>query len=258
MLVRRPRLPLEIAVDCIWHHESRETAAHGRERVLPDGRFQLVFNLAAGAAAVSGLRANHVVIDAAGVSCAMGVVFRPGAARPFFEGSALEFYGRSVALASVWGPTATRLLDRLRSEASAPRRLGILESALLDVWTARDVRRLSVHPSVRYALRAFHNAPDIATVAAVSRGSGWSRRWLSQTFSESVGMTPKRYCRVLRFQHVVRNIASGRRVDWVDLAVSSGFADQAHLIHEFRTFSGLSPESFLRAERPSANHVRIG
>ena len=254
---RRPGPPLESAIACLWHYESRDTGAHGRERVLPDGRFQLVFNLSEGAAAVSGLRSHHVVIDTATVSCVMGVVFRPGAARPFFDGSALEFYGRSVPLALVWGARTTTLVDRLRSETSARRRLSILESALIDVWHEPGTRRVTVHPAVRYALRTFQHTPRIKTVADVSREIGWSRRWFTHAFGESVGMTPKRYCRLLRFQDVIRHLASGHRVDWADVAVSNGFSDQAHLVHEFRAFSGLSPESFLRAERPFANHVRL-
>jgi AraC-like DNA-binding protein len=107
------------------------------------------------------------------------------------------------------------------------------------------------------ALRAFRRAPYIKTVADVSHASGWSRRWLTRAFSDCVGMTPKRYCRLLRFQHVVRRVSSGGRVNWADLVASGGFSDQAHLAHEFRAFSGLSPTSFLEAERPSANHVRI-
>jgi AraC-like DNA-binding protein len=91
----------------------------------------------------------------------------------------------------------------------------------------------------------------------VSREIGWSRRWFSKTFSDAVGMTPKRYSRLVRFQRVVRQLASGGRVDWAELALSGGFADQAHLIHEFRAFSGLSPESFLAAQRPSPNHLRV-
>jgi len=110
---------------------------------------------------------------------------------------------------------------------------------------------------VTYALRAFQNSPHVKSVADVSREIGWSRRWLCQAFGESVGMTPKRYSRLLRFQKVVRQVASGHRIDWADLALSSGFFDQAHLAHEFRAFSGLSPERFLAADRPSPNHVRL-
>jgi AraC-like DNA-binding protein len=51
-------------------------------------------------------------------------------------------------------------------------------------------------------------------------------------------------------------IASGQPVDWVDVALAGGFCDQAHLVHEFRAFSGLAPERYLRAERPFPNHVR--
>jgi AraC-like DNA-binding protein len=224
---------------------------------LPDGRFQVVLNLSSGAATVSGLRSHHVVIDAARVSHVMGVVFRPAAARRFFDGPALDFYDRSVPLALVWGPQATQLVDRLRIETSARRRLAILEAALVEISSTRERRRLDAHPAVMYALQAFHNSPHIKRVADVSREIGWSRRWFCKTFGESVGMTPKRYCRLLRFQKVVRHVASGRRVDWADLATATGFADQAHLAHEFRAFSGLSPERFLVAERPSPNHVRL-
>src|SRR5437660_326810 len=129
-LSRHPSARLLAAVECIWHHDRPDTGARGRERVLPDGRFQVVLNLSTGATAVSGLRSHHVVIDTARVSHVMGVVFRPAAARPFFEEPALDFYDRSVPLALVWGPTVIQLVDRLRSETSARARLDILEAAL--------------------------------------------------------------------------------------------------------------------------------
>ena len=257
LLTWRPRPPLDSTVDCIWHHEGRIPDIPGRERVLPNGRFQMVVNLAAGAAAVSGLRSAHVVVKPAHTTCVMGVVWRPGAAGLFFPGSALEFSDRSVPLEVVWGVRASRLVDRLREEGTARRRLGILQAMLVDVWGERDAPHGALHPAVTYALLAFHQAPRVSTVTDVSRESGWSRRWLTRAFAESVGMTPKRYCRLLRFQHVVREVAAGRRVEWADLAASSGFSDQAHLVHEFRSFSGLTPEQFLRAERPFANHVRV-
>ena len=257
MLSRQPGASLVSAVDCIWHHESPAAPVQGLERVLPDGRFQLVLNLSAGAAAVSGLRSHHVVIDTATISHVMGVVFRPAGARPFFEAPALDFYDRSVPLALVWGATANRLVDRLQHDTSARRRIATLEATLAEIRSTRDTRRPTVHPAVMHALQTFQNAPHIKSVAAVSRETGWSRRWFSRAFSECVGMTPKRYCRLVRFQRVVRQLASGGEIDWADVALGGGFADQAHLIHEFQAFSGLSPERFLAAQRPSPNHLRV-
>jgi AraC-like DNA-binding protein len=56
-----------------------------------------------------------------------------------------------------------------------------------------------------------------------------------------VGVTPKRYCRILRFQRALVGAHRGKRVDWAQLAVECGYWDQAHFIHEFRLFSGLTP-----------------
>jgi transcriptional regulator GlxA family with amidase domain len=134
----------------------------------------------------------------------------------------------------------------------------IVEETLAERMRTFRERHPPMHPHMQYALHALSNAAHIRSVADVSREIGWSRRWLSHAFAEQVGMTPKRYCRLVRFQHVVREIASQQPVDWAGMALAGGFCDQAHLIHEFRAFSGLSPETFLASERPFPNHVRIG
>ena len=253
LLILRPECPLSTVVDCIWHHESAQ-AVNGREHVLPDGRFQIVLNLAAGKGAVCGLRSQHVVIDTAQIPWMMGVVLRPGGALAFLRASALEFWNQSVALDLVWGRRAIQILEQLRDATSTGQRLRILGAALTD--RMRRGGKAAVHPAVDYAVQVFNDAPHGSTVAALRREIGWSRRWLSQAFSEQVGMTPKRYCRLMRFRKVVRQIASNQPVDWVDVALAGGFCDQAHLIHEFRAFSGLSPERYLAAEHPFPNHVR--
>ena len=248
----RPAFPLSSVVECIWHYEGIRVI-HGRENVLPDGRFQIFLNLDVGNGAVCGLRSQHVVIDPARIPWMMGVAFRPGRALGFLGASALEFWNRSMGLDLVWGAQATAIVDQLRDAVSADKRLRILEAALTDRMRRSE---RAIHPAVDYALQVFNNAPNVSTVADVSRDIGWSRRWFSHAFSEQVGMTPKRYCRLMRFRKVVRQIDSNQPVDWVDVALSSGFCDQAHLVHEFRAFSGLSPERYLRAEHPFPNHVR--
>jgi AraC-like DNA-binding protein len=110
---------------------------------------------------------------------------------------------------------------------------------------------------VQYALRQFRHVPHIRTVIGVSREAGLSRRRLSQLFREQVGMAPKLYCRLARFRELVRQIAAGGPVDWADVALAGGYYDQAHLAHEFRDFSGMSPSGYLAAERPFVNHVRM-
>jgi AraC-like DNA-binding protein len=252
IVAHRPSPPLASYVEMLWYFDGCQ-AGHHRERVLPNGRFQIVIDLTTGPGAVTGMRSQYVVIDTARIPPVMGVVFLPGGARGFFDMPADEFHNRAVTLDLVWGSTATGLRDRLGAAATLAEKFRVLETALQQ----RAKKRLELHPAVRFALGEFQRAPHIRGVLDVTREAGLSRRRLSQLFREQVGLTPKLYCRVLRFQRVVREIASGAPVDWADLALAGGYSDQAHLSHEFRDFSGISPGAYLARERPFLNHVRL-
>jgi AraC-like DNA-binding protein len=76
-------------------------------------------------------------------------------------------------------------------------------------------------------------------------------------FREQVGLTPKLFYRLHRFQGVLWQTALGAPVDWSDVALAGGYCDQAHLAHEFRDFSGISPTAYLASERTVVNHVPI-
>ena len=75
------------------------------------------------------------------------------------------------------------------------------------------------HCAVTYALQRFAYAPSIATVRDVARGTGWSERRFSQVFREEVGLTPKVWCRIQRFQRAVQQLHAGVDVPWAELAL---------------------------------------
>ena len=88
-------------------------------------------------------------------------------------------------------------------------------------------------------------------------------------FRQWVGMTPKHYARLRRFQMVLDRLAqSGRehiwlggdrlpRADWASIAHWAGYADQSHLTHEFQVFAGMAPGAYLEAYRGLANYLPI-
>ena len=250
---RTPAPPLREHIDQLWFCEGYE-APHRRERVLPTGSFDLILDLACGAPPlVCGMRARYVVLNTAALRAILGVVFRPGGARTFFEAPSDEFYDRHVPLDCVWGSGAPALVARLQEAPTPAAKFDVLEAALL----ARMSRRTPSHPAVRYALSAFERSRHAESIRDVSLDSGLSRRRLTHLFREQVGMTPKLYCRLRRFQSVVRQIARGGPVDWADVAIAGGYSDQAHLAHDFREFSGITPGAYLSADRPSVNHVPL-
>jgi AraC-like DNA-binding protein len=81
-----------------------------------------------------------------------------------------------------------------------------------------------------------------------------SKRFIER-FKADVGVTPKRYCRLLRFQRVVSHAHQSAPTDWAGLALDCGYFDQAHLIHEFREFSGLTPTAYEAHRTTFQNHV---
>jgi AraC-like DNA-binding protein len=178
------------------------------------------------------------------------VAFRSGGAFPFFRPPADEVTGAHVGLDALWGRDGAALRERLL-EASAPDAiLDTLERELL----AKAVRPLAPDAALDFAVSAFDRGATVATV--LSRIGGSSRRFL-RAFAERVGLTPKRFGRVRRFRRVLESIELGRPVHWTQVALACGYFDQAHLINDFREFSGLTPTAYAPRNYGDRLHVPL-
>jgi len=129
----------------------------------------------------------------------------------------------------------------------------ILESMLL----ARARGAFDRHPAVAFALKEFQGTAHARAVGEVTEQTGLSARRFIDVFEKEVGLTPKLFCRVRRFQKVLRLIRSGSEIDWTEIALSCGYYDQAHFIHDFRAFSGVNPSTYVASFTPHMNHVPI-
>lgn len=253
----------------VWLYEDRSRPP-GLERVLPTGAAQLVVNLADdvtrtydpdnGLACVerpgsilTGPMSRYQIIDTAEQEFVAGVVFRPGGTAAFTPVPTHEIVDVDVPLDDLWGG---RLGSRLRSRVLEARdveaQLDALEAVLREQWQARDR-----HPAVRVALAALHRSPQLASISRVTEASGLSATRLIEHFKRDIGLTPKRYCSVLRFQRALRHAHQGRTVDWTQVALDCGYYDQAHFIHDFRRFAGVTPSAYEGGRTPFQNHVAI-
>jgi AraC-like DNA-binding protein len=250
----RPSFPLAPYIEMLWCCNGYKST-HRRERVLPDARFQLIIDLTARSAPpiVVGMRTSHSILETASVQSVMGVLFRPGGGQPFFDPPADEFCDRAVSLDEIWGTASGKLRDRILDAPGSAARLRVLEAEL----QVRLTLGRGLHSAVRYALGEFSHDSRAVSVLEVAHETGLSRRRLATLFREQVGLSPKLYCRLRRFQQVVRRIASGAPIDWAQVSVDGGYYDQAHMSHEFREFSGVSPGAWRASDRPFLNHAVI-
>jgi AraC-like DNA-binding protein len=176
----------------------------------------------------------------------VGVRFKAGGTTPFLPASASELLNTHVALHDLWGASALELEERLFETPAPAAQARLLAQALL----AHLFRPLERHPAVEYALHAFEQTPHGRTVAQVADVTGLSQRYFRSLFHAEVGLSPKQFCRIRRFMSVLPHIRKGTGVDWADLALASGYYDQAHLINEFRDLAGMSPTAYVRDRHP--------
>jgi AraC-like DNA-binding protein len=76
-----------------------------------------------------------------------------------------------------------------------------------------------------------------------------------QLFRDEVGLTPKLFCRIQRLRQVLYLLVGKEHVDWMDVALTCGYFDQAHFIHDFRTFAGCTPTAYLEQRGFHPCHV---
>jgi AraC-like DNA-binding protein len=257
-LSHKPSRPLSDFVADFWLCEEY-TSPHLQERILPTGTFGLVFNLRDEelrvstardpdqcsrfpGMVVSGPYGGYFVTDRAENAAIVGVHLKPGGARPFLGLAANELMDTHVGLQNVWGRAALEIRDRVSAERTPERRFQVLESALL----SRLVRRPECHPAVLSALDHFRRHTSRVVVRKLAREVGLSQRRFIDVFNYEVGVKPKLFVRIRRFQRVLQKVHHLPVVDWGQLALEQGYFDQSHLIRDFVAFSGLSPADYLR------------
>jgi AraC-like DNA-binding protein len=241
-------------VDFLWTYEGY-LPSHAQERLLPTGTMELVFTMdagGAGAGVIAGPHSEFMALDTPRPFSVIAVHFKPGGGFPFFGVPSGELHNRNLTLDMVWGDSAAAVRDRLWEAKNPQQRFRILEQTLL----IRARGSLDRHPAVRYALGVFDGSNGTRRVGDVVQRIGLSSRRFVELFRSEVGLSPKAFCRIRRFNEALRHVERLTDVDWADVALSCGYFDQAHFNHDFRAFAGLSPSSYLR-RRISRMHVAV-
>jgi AraC-like DNA-binding protein len=251
--VRFPPPPLSELVELMWSAEYY-SAPHPQERVLPTGSMDLVIGLdddGSVGCGIAGARSESFVLDTTKPLSVIGVRFAAGGGFAFFDPPAGDLQNIVVPLDVLWGRSFVETVREQLLEAATPAaRFQVLERALM----ARLGRR-PPHPAVSYALRAF-TALRPRTIGGVEEKIGISPRRFVEIFRNQVGLTPKVFCRIKRFHQVLDSLDSASGIDWSEIAISCGYFDQAHFIHDFRAFSGINPTGYLRY-RVHRHHVAV-
>jgi AraC-like DNA-binding protein len=252
----QPAPPLDRYIECFWYSDRRVPVDHS-EHMLPSGQAQLLFALhelpilcrSAGSeesitwsrSIVHGPQSSYYIAGPKPKGGVVGVSFRPGGAGAVLGVPMAELADCHVALDAIWGTRGMDLHHRLLSAIEPGEMFRILDKSL----SARICRPLLIHPAVARTLAPQPaDVSSTAGIADIQRASGYSPKHFIAMFHSAVGLTPKRYYRIRRFNWAVRHMAVGRGSGLAAIAAAAGYSDQAHMSREFRELAGVAPSKY--------------
>jgi AraC-like DNA-binding protein len=234
------------------------------ERMLPTGRTHLLVNLyedefrtysgpdcaavhRTHGATLAGPRSRSTVIDTQEQRCLVRVDFKLGGAAAFFRLPLSETCDQFVELDQLWGRDGAVLRERLLEARTPKAKLQVLETVLLKHLASSH----QSDPAIPSAACALERG---VSVAEVTSRLGLLPKTFVRRFRQHVGLAPKLFSRVRRLQRVLGSMSAANSVDWAALAAEHGYTDQAHLIHDFRALTGITPSAY-RPSQAERNHV---
>jgi AraC-like DNA-binding protein len=242
-------------IECFWSRVSPDGASdyYDSHLVLPDGCIDIVFNCSdlaskegstlpaakSDLSLVVGTMTRPLAVSTTGRVHFIGVRFKPGKAHQFLGVSAHEVTDISVGLEDIWGREGGFLKESILDLSLPSRQIAHLERDLssralrLDIWD-RNLERL---------LKFIEDKHGAVSVESLASLAGISRQHLARKFDHYIGVSPKVFCRIVRFRDMLA-LRRERTLDWTSLALELGYFDQAHMIRDFREFTGTSPMKF--------------
>lgn len=257
-----PSFFLREFVKCYWILEqSGEEAKNSREKILPDGCPEIVFNLASPFrrhyfdriesqpnAIVVGQIKYHVTVEPTSVVKLFGVRFRPNGLYPLLRQSTNDLTGRIESIDAVLGKLGNQLAERLNEAVSTVERIKIFEQSVFCRFEGVKNGRLSSRAT---EIIVKNDGQIRVEELAKSLDTNW--KTLERHFTREVGITPKLFCRITRLQKILAALNREKQPNWADIAYRFGYVDQSHFIKDFREFAGVSPATFISSQNLISN-----
>lgn len=183
----------------------------------------------------AGLFPGPVLIESDGMAECIQVDFTLLGAYRFHGGAVPHLTAQMIGVEEVMGADGRRLVEQVAGGASCERRFEIVEDF---IW------RRAIHapsPDIESALKLFERSDGTARVRDIAADIGWSRKHFTRRFANEIGVAPKTLALMLRFHRACRLARTGPVNGWAAVAAEAGYADQAHLVRDFRVFTGEAP-----------------
>lgn len=166
-----------------------------------------------------------------------GIRFYPGVLYPFFKYALNEFTNKIILLDDVIEDIRIKLGEELISA------LTIYEMiAAANKYFSTLLNNSLQNNTLNNALFLIYKSKGNITVNDISKREVISERQIRRIFNNWIGINPKTFCKIVRFQNILKTTMLVQELNWTNLALESGYYDQTHFINEFKEFCSITPE----------------
>ncbi len=251
--------PISEYIESIFHFKDF-MPDHSIERVIPTGHVFIIFELdniprktfdnttlkpnkTYTKAWVSGIHKNYISISAHPKSEMFVIQFKPFGTYPFFHFPAENLSDKVLSYEEIFKEELTELRENLKKQESSKDKFNIAEQWLINRLNDSKI------PSkeLLYVIKKLETEPVTNFNEAIN-GYPYTQKHLIDQFKKYIGVTPKYYQRILRFNEILKQIRQKESITWSQIAYQCGYSDQSHFIKEFNHFSGFNPQEFIKQE----------
>jgi len=267
--VHIPGEPFSNFVKFMWYQSGYQPTSQA-EQVLPGGGTQIILNLDGipfqhyspdfktnytfDDFILTGVHTKPVFLDSSTRISTIGIALKEGAVLSLFNIPASEFHNQVIPLNDLPFPNISKLREMLHKHSKPESKFRLLEAYLHDKLFSDSFAQ---HPVAAFAVKQIRDHKGNISISEILNKTGYSSRWFSKLFRKTVGISPKHFSRLIRFQYAVGLLQESKTPHLPEIALKGGYYDQSHLNHDFKEFSGISPMQYYNHRGEEKNHLLI-
>ena len=192
---------------------------------------------------ICGQQTNYYDLTLSGKTGMVLVVFRPHGLKSFFNFPITELLNENLSLQDLIKNEAVELEDKLFNAPNNKLRVIHLEKFLI-----KKLIHNNEFERVEHAIKIIENSKGLIKTQDIAHEVCLGIKQFERTFSKYVGVNPKKFASIVRFQNVIQINSKNKRT-LSQIAVDNGYYDQSHFIHDFKSLTGLTPKAFFSTRK---------
>lgn len=243
-----------------WQLETESTTADFCHLLMPTGTVELIFYFGENStnginnrstSFIAGQRNKHYYFRGINKSGLISVVLHPYIAGNVIRYPVNELSNNLIYAEEIFGNEILNVTERLEESVSFNERISILRDFIMSKIADLNILEMN---RINYAVDEINRNHALISIENLANKVNLSKRQLERKFNDEIGLTPRDFIKVVRFQSVLWAKQKNKDISLTNLAYTCGYYDQAHFINDFKSVTGFTPKEYFKLAEPFSDY----